>query len=79
MLGDCQTCFKIDHTHDGVDVNELDMVSLDHFSTILPLMVFYLCPFGQQFYIKVDGEFCLLSHNRGLDHVGKLKFSDMLV
>ncbi len=34
----------------SLDICELDVVSLGHFSTILPLMVFDLCHFGQQFY-----------------------------
>ncbi len=37
-----------------MNVYELDMVSLDHFSTILPLMVLHFCCFGQQFCVKVN-------------------------
>ncbi len=37
-------------------------------------MMFNLCRFEQQFYIKVSGEFGLLSPCRGRDYVGKLKF-----
>ncbi len=42
-----------------------DVFFWDHFSTTLPLMVFYLCHFGQQSYIKVNGEFGLFSPSRG--------------
>ncbi len=64
-------CLGSLHQHDAgrlarslagrVDVYELDMVSLDHFSPILSLTGFYLCRFGQQFYIKVKGELYLFS------------------
>ncbi len=63
----------------AVDVYELAVVVLDHFSSILPLMVFYLCCFGWQVYVTVNGEFALFSPNRGQDGVRKLKFPDVLV